>query len=94
MPVNIALKAAHVPFSTARNLAEVFQKYAPTAMRAAIAAATQPTIGIFIIATPTARHAVTAAVANAPKAVEAMPENVAEAVPVVINDKHKRAQTF
>ena len=94
MPVKQALNAAHVPLRTARNFAEVFQKYAPMAIRAAMAAATQPIIGIFMIATPTARHAAVAVVANTPNEVEAMPENVAEAVPPVTNDSTSAPSPF
>ena len=79
MPVNMALNDAHVPFRTARDLADVFQKYTPTATSAAMAAAIQPMMGMFIMATLTARQAVTAAILNAPKAVEAMPAKVVDA---------------
>ncbi len=52
-----------------------------------MAAAIQPTIGILIIAVLTAAHATRALVANAPNEAEAMPENVAEAVPPVTNER-------
>ena len=51
-----------------------------------MAAAIQPTIGMLLMATDTARQAVVAAVEKTPKDVEAMVEKVAEAVPPVTKD--------
>ena len=51
-----------------------------------MAAAIQPTIGMLLMATDTARQAVVAAVEKIPKEVEAIVEKVAEAVPPVTKD--------
>ena len=59
----------------------------PIAASAAIAAAIQPTIGMLMIAALTARHAVTAASLNVAKPAEAIPANVADAVPPVTSER-------
>ena len=64
------------------------------AMSAAMAAAIQPMIGMFIIAMPTARQAETAAVRNAPNEALAIPAKVAEVAPPVTNDSTKAPSPF
>lgn len=51
-------------------------------------------IGMFIIAIPTARHADTAATLNVAKAPEAMPANVADAVPPVTRESTHAPRAF
>ena len=64
------------------------------AMSAAMAAAIQPMMGMFIIAMPTARQAETAAVRNAPNEALAIPAKVAEVAPPVTNDNTKAPSPF